>query len=498
MAEVLALEWLPDRLRGLVAPEADRGAVRAAAQLDSPDHADPQVPAAQAGESLRVWLQQSGLTASDTVVVLPRETVVLRRLKLPQVPVDELPDLVRFQAATRTASSIDSLVIDFIPMPALSPDQELDVICFTLGIDEVNRIKAVCDAAKLDLKRITISPLTIGELLRHTIASGLGLEQPELVVFQQGDRIELSIFDFGSLIFGNATQLAPAPDEGTQSTADRLKPFKSDLARTLIALGQTHPGVELTRCYYVCGAADPDVRAELDQRFPNGVQALDYSQLPFTGSPAGDEALVGALLPARDDRLKIDFLNPRKKREVPDRRKWYIGVAAGIGLMAIAMAYSVYYAKRSNLEMSIETLRSEVAGKEQALRVGKPKADAYARLDRWQESNSDPIELWNRLRSLLTGTDRIYFRDMKIVPKSGEVAATFTGNGNAKTSADVYQLYQTLSDNGYRVTPSTPTQDSNDPDYPWKFTLGVDMFRREVASRPITAPQASNPALTSR
>lgn len=496
MAEFLALEWLPDQLRGLVGPEAERGAVRAAAQLETTDHADLQVPASQAGESLRVWLQQSGLNASETIVVLPREAVVLRRLQLPQVPVDELPDLVRFQAATRTASPIDSLVFDFIPLPALSAEQDQDVICFTLSVEQVNRINAVCEAAKLQVKKITISPLTIGELLRHTIANGLGLERPELVVFQQGDRLELSIFDFGSLILGHSIQLGAS--DGERPAAERLKPLKSDLARTLIALGQSHPGVELTHCYYVAGTPDADVRAELEQRFPSGFHQLEHAQLPFTGSPAGDEALLGALLPRRDDRMAIDFLHPRKKREIPDRRKWYIGAAAGIVLLASAMAYSVYYAKKSNLEGSITTLKKDVKEKTDALEAGKPKGDAFARLDVWQESNSDPLELWNQLRSLLTDTDRIYFRDMKIVPKSGEIAATFTGNGNARTSADVYQLSQTLSENGYRVTPTTPTQESNDPDYPWKFTLGVDMFRKEVTPSVPPVPSTPKPALTSR
>ncbi|WP_437186827.1 hypothetical protein SH668x_000191 [Planctomicrobium sp. SH668] len=489
MSESLILEWSRDSLSALVAVDGAKGNIRAVATLNSIDHADPLIAVSQAGESLRAWLARENLTAEKLTVVIPRDEIVIRRMDVPQAPIDELPDLVRFQAATRTSAPIDTLVLDFLPLPSHGEGQ--DVIACTIDRDLLLRLQAVCTAAKLNLTRVLISPLTLGELVRSTVGPDLGVERPDLVVYQVDRRIELSIFDHGTLVFSHATQLQVS-SEG-QSTSDRLKILKSDLARSLVALSQTRPDTNVSRCFYVAGEPDSTVIALLEHQFPNHTVRVDARDL-FTGvSTQGYEALAGALVTPKDNRLQLDLLHPRKKREVPDRRKLYAAIAGSILLLGIVTVMTLFYSRKGTLEESIESLRADVNERKEDIRKGKPRSDAFDRLARWDESNSNPFPLWNELKSHLPGTNRLYFLDLKLVPLTGEYVVRFVGKGHAKARTDVDSLSQALSDAGYRVVPATPTSTARDPDYPWEFNLNVE-FPRPAKTVAKPAPKNVVPA----
>jgi len=490
MSDLLILEWSRERVEALLASLSGQPHVRKSATLESIDHADSKTPAAQAGESLRAWLESNGIAAGPTIVVVPREAVVLRKLQLPQAPPDELPELVRFQAATRTSAPIESLVLDFLPLPGAASEQGLEVVSCTMDRETLARIESICAAAKLDLQRVTISSLTVGQLVRAIKAPDLGMEQSDLVVYQQGSRLELSIFDFGTLLFSHSTQL-PNPEEGSGIT-DLLKPLKSDLSRCLVTLAQERPQARVGRCFYVCGTPQKAVRDLLEQRFPEGVIGLDSGDLLSGRVPAGYEAAYGAALPEAEDRFHLDLLHPRKRKEIPDRRKWYYGIGTAATLLAMVMAYALFHSKKSALESSIHALQADVNSKTEQLKKGKPKADAFQRIAHWAEGDTDPIELWNQLRAQLTSTDRIYFTEIRVIPLAGEMQARYVGRGHARSRTDVDSLNQMLSDHGFRVRPTTASQGSRDPDYPWEFDLDVELPRGVT----VTPPSKNNMATT--
>lgn len=490
MSDLLILEWSRDRLSALTVTEGVRSTVKATASQPSIDHADPHVPVANAGESLRAWLIKAGIAVDRAIIVVPREAVVLRRLQLPQAPPDELPELVRFQAATRTSAPIDTLVLDYLPLPAIDPALGQKVISCTMERDVLQRIQAVCQAAKIEVQSVRISSLTVAELVRTVKALDLGAEQPDLVVSQQGQRVELSIFDAGTLVFSHSTQLPEAADE--TAGADRLKPLKGDLSRCLVTLSQTHPNAGIARCYYVAGEIDTAVNELLQQRFPGAVTHVDSTSLQTGKSAAGYESLMGAALPARDTRLQLDLLHPRQRKEIPDRRKLYYGAGGAVALIAIMLAYMVFYSKKSGLEASIQALQTDVNTKTEQLKKAKPQADAHLRLANWQAGDADPIQLWNQLRTHLSATDRVYFTEMRISPLTGDVQARFIGRGHARMQRDVDELNQKLSDQGFRVRPTTSSPGSRDPDYPWDFDLDVELPRPRTTSTPpvVTTPVA--------
>ncbi|SFI48308.1 hypothetical protein [Planctomicrobium piriforme] len=470
MAEELALEWFRDRIDAL-------GAGGQTARLDTADHADPLVPAVQAGEVIRAWLEREGIPRGKTVLVLPREAVVVRRLRLPMAPENDLPDLVRFQAATKTSAPMDSLILDYLPVQQRGTGDGQDVITVTVDKDRLARMQAVCDAAGLTVEKVTLGALGIGKLVRAAQASDLGMAGPDMVVYQQDAQLEISIFDEGTLVFSHALQLPET------LTPESLKPLNSDLTRSLMALSQVHPEASVGRCFYVCGTPRREVLELLRQRFADGLTVVDVSRAAKGRSIAGYEALAGTLLPASMPSLSLDLLHPRQRIEAPDRRRLYVAVASAALLLLAGGSGFYFYSQKSRLETEVADLQKGINTQEEQLQKGKPRADAYARVAKWKESDAQPVELWPLLQKHLPGADRVYLIEFRVVPTSGEVAARFTGRGQARERADVDGLNQSLSDQGFRVRPTTPALGKRDPDYPWQFELDIELPRSQLTDK---------------
>src|SRR4051812_26096359 len=104
MSDFLVLDWDEQQLIGLEAYAATRTVeVRKYVRFDWTDADRPLENPAAAGSRLRYELDRAGIGAPPVLVCLPREESVVRLLDFPDCSDAELPDLVRFQAATRSS-----------------------------------------------------------------------------------------------------------------------------------------------------------------------------------------------------------------------------------------------------------------------------------------------------------------------------------------------------------------------------------------------------------
>ena len=129
MSDRLFIHWNADGIDGCDA-QSGRGKGRVHTCFSFPypvdDEGHPLEPvsgrnaaaAAEMGSWLRERVKQTGIKSSEVSVLLPRNDCFVRRLELPQVPANELPDLVRMQAASICSTPVEDLAIDFLPLPA--------------------------------------------------------------------------------------------------------------------------------------------------------------------------------------------------------------------------------------------------------------------------------------------------------------------------------------------------------------------------------------------
>lgn len=475
MAEHIYLEWLQDRIEVLTLASETSKTVKVSGEKELADHADNTVPTNAVGDTIRAWLDSLGVGKGNATVVLPREAVVLRKLQLPVSPEDDLPDLVRFQLQARASASIDSLSLDFVPLPTAPDAAGQDVISMTVDRDEVSRIVAILKHADLDVVRLTVSPLTVANLVRSTVQPKLGQTAPELVVLQEKTRAELSIVHQGTVIQSESVQL---PVE----TADRAKALTSYLKRLIFAFEQSTPNARVESCYYVSGEADQSVTTVLRSTFPQRFEIVDANQV-FGSKASGFEVLAGAAV-AGDSRLSLDFLNPRKRREVSDKRKIYAAIG-GLALVAVIGAgMTLFYSTKGKLEKENLAILGEKNDNIAKFKALDQMAKAHKQVAEWKQVDPNPIDVWNALREQMPTTGVLYLKDVTIRPDKGERIATFRGKGFAKNREAVYAFYSDLAKHNFDAKSPTINESKDDPDFPSVFELDLALLRPGAENKP--------------
>src|SRR5580704_18712454 len=168
MGDYLALDWDDQRLVGVSAQVASKS-VEVRAVLDF-TWAPAEIPSEQpeaAGKRLRAELEKVSAPNGPVIVSLPREEAIVRLLELPDCTDDELPELVRFQAVTRSAVPLDKLLLDYLPLPTLKDVAGRRVWMATIGKPVADRVQAVLSAAGLEAAAIRLSSLGAAELAAH-------------------------------------------------------------------------------------------------------------------------------------------------------------------------------------------------------------------------------------------------------------------------------------------------------------------------------------------
>ena len=192
MPEVLAIDWQRGSAR-CVAARVTRERIQFTSAFESDwtdeicEVTDPQATA----DWLRSLCETHAINPQRLLVVQPREVVVSRRLDLPDVPDEELPEVVRLQAATRLSTPTEQLVFDYLPLPKLDDREGRSVLLFTFDAEKQKRLERMADLAGVDLGSVFTSATTVGETVVHAnLEVRANLHVPTLIVYQRQSRIE--------------------------------------------------------------------------------------------------------------------------------------------------------------------------------------------------------------------------------------------------------------------------------------------------------------------
>src|SRR5262245_13461881 len=382
MAELLSLEWEHEEVRGVLA-DVTAGRVRVERTFVI---AKPTTSASSSGplqiEWLRPELARLGLAAGQVLVALPRDEAIVKRLELPEVPDDELPVMVRFQAGAKSSVALDELALDFIPLPKRSEVPGREVLMATVPRPTMDEVLTVCRTAGLEPVQIGLTAAAVAEFVaRAEPASGSDAAGASLVVARHGNRIEVSMLRRCHLLFSHPARLSDA------ATGQEAQAIVAEVSRALVALRGAIADVRIERAWTLVSASEHEQLVEaLHRRLQCEVLALD----PFTsverdarvGDAIADRSLfagpIGMLLARSAPRVPaLDFLSPRKpavKRDERKRRK--IMAIAGAGALVLLLG-GAQWLRLGNLDARMEELTDEEVKLTRELADGAPtKASA--------------------------------------------------------------------------------------------------------------------------
>ena len=491
MANFLSLEW-GEQIVGVEASvQRDSVQVQQSFVLDR-----SEIPeGTEAGDWLRAALAELGVSAKQAVVSLPRQDVVVRNLELPPVSDEELPDMVRFQAGTKSSLPLDQMSVDFLPLPRQDEEETRSVMVATIPNDVVTEIGKTLSVAGIDLKSLGVGPVALTEMVvKNSAVEGTGL-----VVAVDDARLDLTIHQDGTTVFSHSANLG--------ADSDQIRAAGQAVSRALFAAGNSLPGVNVTQAHLLGSLADSlseTVRARLSGPAHDAdvsVVSLQNSSLfnfgqdlgELAGSPAL-AAVLGQLLSVEGQLVeRIDFLNPHKPPKAASRVSSQNLLRVAIGLLLAAGAiYGIRTLRTRSLDKQIATTRARVQLQEMQF-LDKPEPDAKlpstVAVSKWMDQRIQWLDQLDELTQLFGKSDELVFTELNLT-QDGVRGSLGRININGLTAhrRPIQDLRSNVRDNPhYQLMPTKldENKDRGTESFRWRFSkITIDVTGKAKVRKP--------------
>ena len=490
MPNYLAIDWEKDQLYGLEA-DVSAGAVRLVRSFDLqwPDEVLSANDPSAAGKWLGSKLQEHGISAAQVLVTLPREDAVVRHLELPPSPADELPDLVRFQASIKSTRPLDELLLDYVPLYNEVAGETKDVLMTTVAKEQTDFITKTLESAGLSLTSIGLAPIAAAELVaRVEEQQAVNPNETSLLVCAHGDRVEISAIKRRNLLFTHSTRLM-----STNDASQHIQVILAEISRSFVALQKTLPDVSIVRGWIIAAPDEASTLAErLQERLsistvsvpecqvkvidPLNLSNATNAPIDVGGSHAPYVGPSGILMWASGGRTEfVDFLNPRKRPEVRDTRKYKVVAIAAAAVLVLGTGFTFRQMTINELESSYRSISGEVRDKKKELEPLLERVDKADTVQSWVDRRINWLEQTDELITSIDGTENYFLNDLRLTTGgSGKLKGRIGGTGSAKSDAHVYALNTTLDGNTNTIS------DSKDAEYKRSFKLDVELKKEEL------------------
>jgi Tfp pilus assembly PilM family ATPase len=502
MARLLAFEWGLAEARVAVARTRGDGIVVEHAFAVDLGPRDPGETFSDktVGDQLAKALAKRGLGRIDALVAVGRASIELRQLSLPPAPIEELPDLVRFQALQQFTTIGEDWAIDFVQL-GTSDDESLEVLTAAISPEMISQISSICQTTTTSApKRLVLRPFAAASLLRH---HDRGTPQPcRLMVDLLADEADLTILVDESVVLMRTVRLAIADDGSVLSKA-----LLGEIRRTIASAQNQLKGRRVEKVI-LCG--DGTDQQTLKEEIESGL-ALDVEMFdPFDGlsvdsalsknrpQHAGRFApLLGMLLDeAGASSHPIDFLHPRERPKPPsnNKRNSFSGVAA-IAALAL-LAFGIYF-NLSSLDSELKMLQAESDALKPDVEEATTSIAHAASVQKFLDNDITWLdELYNMAEQLPPAEDAI-FTQLNVStrqPAGGQIVL----DGYTREAEQLSQLRDALRVGERSIVSTGTSDDARRKDYHWRFketvllkqTISLDKPEPSVKSEAL-APNSS-------
>ena len=476
MADYLAINWDKSKLTGI---EAHVGvasvSIKRTFEITWPEQHRPAQDPVSAGSWLKNELHHLGVSAKQVLISFPRHDSTVRLIEIPDVPLDEIPEIVRFQTATKSSVPLGQLMLDYLLMPVQEGKTTREVLVVSIGKDLHDKALKTFQSMGLEVASTGLSSVSAAEWVAHTTTGDL--ESPTLILNPTDGYLEMSLIQARRLLFTNSVPVPVSDGDVSNQT------IQTELKRFLMARSAQLAGQSIRAITLIGDEAQQQLLMQgLQEQYQCPVEVLNplasvataenSETSPLPGTVAGPLGLVSA---RQHKRLEtVDFLHPHKAEEKPDRRK--LQIALGVGGLALIVLTALFLTHQRVTE-----LEEEIAGRQKVqrdldelLKRGQPTLESVALIQEWETSNSPTLKVFQELERVLPGTDRIYLSELSVSRSSGQSLSRLRTTGNAKDDLDVRDLNQQLSYNNYRVHPKRSNNLTSDTDYPVPFEIDAE------------------------
>ena len=487
MTPKILIDWDKHQVRLLLLEEqSGRVLVRDARSAPlSGEAASVEALAEEIASAFEPLLTSHGRSKSDAIVLVGGRDVQFRLFRVPPVPKDELPDLVRLRATSEFPSVDENGIIDYQRLDSPAGEPQRLLVGYLSG-ESAMVVRQVCE--KLHLTPESIVPRGCG------LAALALRRQPDLatgthvVVGRRPHGIDLVALHQGATAAIRSIPLQAEADE-TQLVQSAAREIRRTLASVSSELGLN----EISSIVWLTNNQDEVARMKLVGReIGQTIEsiAIDLhsdSEGNIAGDIAGDidkalayAGLLGVGESAAAHSLAIDFLSPKKRLEKTSPKRAF--ALAGVAALLIAAGASWWlYDQVASVErqtVSTNEKRQQIEGEIKRL---QPEQQQYESVKAWLATDVNWLDEVDRLSLQLrpqTLDDKnfdapndILLTSLVASKASGArgTGGTIVLKGRARDDRTLQVIEKRLRDNRHEVHPKGVVKSPEGLPYVWDF-----------------------------
>jgi Tfp pilus assembly PilM family ATPase len=474
MARFLALEW--DNYEARAAVASSRGneillehafSVPLAAR-DGEVKSDSS-PAA-IGERIKAALAQQRVKSAEALVAVGRSNIELKQLSLPPVPDEELPDMVRFQAMREFHSLAENWPLDFLPIHETGQENR-SVLAAAMSPELLGQFQQVCESAGVKPTRLVLRPCAAASLFLRRPESTA--EPVRLVIDLLNEEADLTVLVNRDAVFLRTTRL-PAD---ALSDPENSRPLVAEIRRTLAAAQNQLVGRKV-EAIYVCSTASEHAaiisRLEQELGLPTrlfdplaGLQ-IDSGLKKNLPANIGRYAPLLGMLADEIEQVQhgMDFLNPRRKPELPNQRNRYAGYGLALCAVLLLGAFLIWQ-RLAALDAEIARLNQDLKAYEPVIKSSKEVEKSVAEIKKWSVSDITWLDELRELSDEFPPAQEAMLTHLRFGQQSD--GGLMTLEGLVKQASNIDLLQTRLRDERHSIEPKESQQDNDIKQYGWQF-----------------------------
>ena len=410
---------------------------------------------AAVGRWLRQKLDSQGITTRQSVLVLPRQTAMLKLIDVPDVPRDELTSLVLLQAESRFARPLEELCCDYVKLP----DKPF-VMLASVPRHALDSQTSILKEAGLEVLSATIGELNLIHHDPDSLVSGA-----QLNVAATQDSAELILSRDGIPLTAMTVRRTGDEERDRRSLASAVIRL---LASLPAPLDITHIG-SITLFGTNAARLVPN-SASIEQ--PQAITVL-VNDHPEARGAFVEPALAMSLASRAAPNDALDLLNPRRPTDplAMNRRRikrWGVAAAA-----LVAVGAFLAYEHSQSLATEIAQLKRRNAELAKLIDRGQGLLNTAAFVEDWRHSQVDwPHEISHFVQQL-PARDRAYLTRLTLEMAPDSSTPMLRASGLARETADVLQLHQQLltEQAGYSLQPHAIEPNPHDALFKARFDI---------------------------
>lgn len=337
MSELFIIDWDDHQARVLIG--STRGGSLRVEQVATAD-IDGKPTAASIAEALRAQLADIQYVKANVVVVLGGRDVQSRLLRVPPVPADELPDLVRLRAGTEFPVVDEAAIVDFLPIESIDSTPSA-VLATRITAKTLADAHEVCNKLHLAPEHIAMRGCGVAELAK---ASDTHPKQGlRLLIVRRNFELDL----IGTLDANAAVaRTVPLPEDADEKALALAA--AREIRRTVAAMSSELGAQDVDAVSWIVGdELDQRIADHCSREFSRRIDAVEFSSLTSSDAiwPEGAAAfagMVGTGVALAKKGLSVDFLSPRKPPEKATSPTTYVLAVALVALVFLGGGWMLY------------------------------------------------------------------------------------------------------------------------------------------------------------